>query len=352
MAIDEQYWRRVVSGENAGPGGALLRPLLRAISWPYAAASAARRRMYANRWKRSYAAATPVISVGNITTGGTGKTPLVAWVVRYLASRGRRPAILTRGYKAVEGASDEAMLLEQMTGAPVVVNPDRVAGAAAAAADGADVLVMDDGFQHVRLQRGLDIVAIDATCPFGYDAVLPRGLLREPVGALGNADAFVLTRCDLSSLEELAAIRSRLASVAGEGVPIIESSMKPVGLRSLDGRSEPVETLADKRVWAFCGLGNPDAFYRTVAGLAAGVLGETTFNDHHAYDTLDIQQMSRLAHQAGARFLVTTAKDAVKFAAPPAGVPIRWLEIDVEFADGGGAIRSMIDQLLSGDPEQ
>jgi len=353
MAMDQTRWRRVVSGECGCPWGGLLRPVLRVLSRPYAAVAALRRRMYAWGWKRSHAAAVPVISIGNITAGGTGKTPMVAWVVKQLQQRGRTPAILTRGYKAAGGVSDEAAMLERMTGAMVVVGPDRIACAARAVEQGADVLVMDDGFQHVRLRRDLDIVTIDATCPFGYGAVLPRGLLREPLGALKAADVFVLTRCDQVDADALAAIRRRLGEIA-DGVPIVESVMQPTGWLASDGAAEPVDSLADRAVWAFCGLGNPDSFYRALEGLAKTVAGRTTFNDHYAYSCEDILRLCREARQAGADVLVTTGKDAVKIDASAADMPIRWLAVDVHFPHGPAVLADAMDRALSegGDDEQ
>lgn len=351
MGFDQEYWREIISGQADDWGARLVRPLLRGASWPYGAAVRGRRWAYGKGVLKSHAAGAPVICVGNITTGGTGKTPLVAWVVRYLIDQGRTPAILTRGYKAVGGVSDEAQMLEKATGAPVVVNPNRVAGAAAAVEAGADVLVMDDGFQHLRLRRDLNIVTIDATCPFGYGFLLPRGLLREPLTVLTRADVFVLTRCDQAP--GLAALAHQLGSLSG-GAPVVESVMTPTRVCSLDGRVEPVESLRGKKVWAFCGLGNPDSFYRTLRTVTDRVMGETTFNDHHAYDDLDLKHVARLARAAEAKFMITTAKDVVKatnFDATSAGVPLRYLEIEADFPDGGNLLKERINQAIAGGAE-
>jgi len=340
--MDERYWHAVVSGGRNCLGARLLRPVLRACSWPYGWAAAGRRRLYRWGWKRSFAAEVPVISVGNVTVGGTGKTPLVAWVVGQLAEAGRTPAILTRGYKAVGGASDEAEMLTRATGAAVIVNADRVAGAAEAVAGGADVLVMDDGFQHVRLRREMDIVTLDATCPFGYGRVLPRGTLREPLRALRVADAIVITRCDQVAPEALEAIRRRVAALAG-GAMVAESVMQPTRVCAFDGPAEAVESLAGRMGWAFCGLANPEGFYRTLTDTGLRLAGRTSFNDHHAYTAEDVAAVRGHARSAGASLLVTTAKDAVKLAA--LGGPldeVRWLEIAVAFSAGGEALREAI----------
>ncbi|RLG28969.1 tetraacyldisaccharide 4'-kinase, partial [Methanosarcinales archaeon] len=178
--MDTEQVRDIMSGRRRGVGAAALRAAAAVASCPYAAAMRLRRWAYRKGVLSSRSARAGVICVGNITTGGTGKTPMVAWVVDRLAQAGKTPAILTRGYRSAEGGSDEAALLKRLTGAAVVVNPDRAAGAKQALAGGADVLVMDDGFQHLRLRRDLDVVLIDATNPFGFGRCLPRGMLREP----------------------------------------------------------------------------------------------------------------------------------------------------------------------------
>ncbi len=286
-----------------------------------------------------------MISVGNITTGGTGKTPLVAWIVNFLKLRGSevKPAILTRGYRAEGGQSDEATLLERLTGVPVIVNADRVAGAAAAVAAGANVLVMDDGFQHRRLKRDLDIVTIDATCPFGFEKVLPRGLLREPLSALKDCQVIVITRCDQVSGAALADIKNRLSRLAPTAI-IAESVVKPVSISGADGKCEPASSLAGKKIWAFCGLGNPEAFYRTLSDLRAQLVGQTTFNDHHAYSAADLHFLTQQAQSAGADLVITTSKDAVKLAGLGNELvqKIHWLQIDVEFICGQPELEAAI----------
>ena len=176
--------REIMSGRRRGAGASLLRAALATVAGPYAGTMWLRRWMYRRALLPSRRAKVPVICIGNITTGGTGKTPMVAWVVGRLKAAGCNPAILTRGYRPAAGQSDEAELLKHLCDAPVVINGDRPAGAAQAVAGGADVLVMDDGFQHRRLRRDMDVVLIDATNPFGYGHCLPRGLLREGPSAL------------------------------------------------------------------------------------------------------------------------------------------------------------------------
>jgi tetraacyldisaccharide 4'-kinase len=158
-----------------------------------------RNRLFDWGWKRTHQADVPVVSVGNITTGGTGKTPLVAFLANWFQDQGQKPAILSRGYRAVDGGpNDEKLVLDLLCpGIMHLQNPDRVASARhAVTAQQVQVLVLDDGFQHRRLARDLDLVLIDATCPWGYGAVLPRGLLREPRSGMKRADLAIITRAD------------------------------------------------------------------------------------------------------------------------------------------------------------
>lgn len=330
-----------------------MRGALRGLSWPFQAITFVRRRAYRLGVLPVRAAAIPVISVGNITVGGTGKTPLVAWLVRLMREAGHLPAVLTRGYRASAsqgywlggggGLADEAQELREATGAMVVVNPNRWAGARKAAIDGADVCILDDGFQHLRLRRDLDIVTLDATCPFGYDAVVPRGLLREPLGALRQAGAVVITRCDLVTADVVQAIRNRLAGLAPRAL-VAESVMKATRVRRFDGQVEELEDLENQPVWAFCGLGNPPAFYATLAATGANVVGATTFNDHHIYSAEDIAAIASQAELAGATRLITTGKDAAKLHALAAGRPMGWLEVELAITSGERELVQRITQ--------
>jgi tetraacyldisaccharide 4'-kinase len=332
----------ILSGGRRGAGTAMLRGLLWLASKPCAAAMRMRRWAYRAGVFGAKPAGVPVISIGNLTAGGTGKTPMVAWVVGLLRQAGRRPAILIRGYKAVAGRSDEAEELRAATGAAVVVEADRVAGAAAAVAGGADVLVMDDGFQHRRLRRDLDVVLIDATCPWGFGHVLPRGLLREPPSALGDADAVVVTRADQADPGELPALEARIAGRAAEAT-LCRASHRLAGLIGPDGEREPPESLAGRRVWAFCGIGNPDAFFRTLADAGAEIVGRTVFDDHHAYGPEDLESLAREAAEAGAGRLVTTAKDRARTGpAAFAGPPLWTTEVRLEVTAGRDELAALV----------
>jgi len=213
--VDQNKIKKLISGEKASFGVILLYLLLRIASVGYSIVVQLRNLMYSAGWLKAHHADAAVISIGNITTGGTGKTPLVIWLCKQVISN-YQCAILTRGYKTSkqepEHLTDEpAIFAESCPEVNVIVNPDRVSGAEEAAIKfGSKVLIMDDGFQHRRLARDLDVVTIDALLPFGYDKILPAGLLREPVSSLSRADAVVITRCDQVAENELSKIEEKL----------------------------------------------------------------------------------------------------------------------------------------------
>lgn len=344
--MQQQTVLDILSGRKRGAAASLFRAGLRALSLPYAGAMRCRRWAYRKGLKKSYAAGVPVICVGNITTGGTGKTPMVAWVVQKLGSQGRTPAILTRGYRAVDGKSDEAELLSQLTDARVVINPDRVAGARQAVDAGADVLVMDDGYQHCRLRRDLDIVLIDATNPFGFNACLPRGLMREPLSALRNARAIVITRSDVLNDSQLEVLRKDLRRYAPAAL-ICLAVHKPVAWISPTGQRESAEYLNGRKVFAFCGLGNPQAFFSTVALQGAALVGQVGLDDHTPYDPSLADRIQQQARQAGAEILVTTQKDYVKISPQDWSMDLWQLAVEMDVVYGGDDLMKLVAGVAS-----
>lgn len=256
----------------------------------------------------------PVISVGNLTVGGTGKTPMVVDVVSRLRAMGRRPAVLTRGYKGTaDRPADEVLeLREALPGIPVIVDPNRVAAAnEATRSHGADCAVLDDGFQHRRLARDLDIVLIDALDPWGGDRVLPAGRLREPWSGLRRADALVITRANQADTAQVDAIEARLRRVVPDKT-IWQAGVEVASIVDLDGWPQPAATLNGRRVFVVCGLGNPATFRRLVEALGAGVVGQRVFHDHHHYSVPDVACIDADAQRVGADYVVTTRKDWVK----------------------------------------
>ena len=344
---DADTFKRLVDGSMRGPGPAAIRAALFAISVPYRGIVAARNAAYGRGLVTVHRGPVPVLSVGNLTLGGTGKTPLVAWMARAVQAAGHRPAIVSRGYGARPGEqSDEAAELAIVVpGVPHVANRDRVAAVRTAAAVGATAVVLDDGFQHRRLARDLDIVAIDATDPFGCGRLFPRGLLREPVTSLRRAHAVVLTRASSVSAERRAEIRRAVTAARGGQSPEVwaEATHRPVALRDHAGGVHDLSRLHGQRIAAFAGIGNPSAFRATLAGLGAEVAAFTPFADHHAYREYDIASLAQACRQHGADLAVTTLKDLVKVRSLDLdGIPLVALEIAATFSQGEEALRAAI----------
>lgn len=376
--LDERsFFERLARGEVRGPAAALRLPLYPA-SWLWGAAMRARRHACRSGRCASFDAGLPVVSVGNITAGGTGKTPMVEWIARRLIAMGRRPAVLSRGYGAARAGerNDEAMLLDgRLGGVPHFAGKDRLVTARKAAEAGADCLILDDGFQHLRIRRKLNVVLLDALDPFGGGRVLPAGTLREPLSALADADVLVLTRADAASTEDAAAVRTRLNAVA-PGKPLVEAAHRPTEIVDLEGGSaQPAESLRGRHVAAVCGIGNPRAFVRTLESLGAEVVAAHFRPDHAAYGVEDLALMlSALGpdwKSGDAELIIVTEKDAVKLrracpaflaAGAPvarrlpdgarapelktADVPIRALRVDLAVLSGEDTLTSMLKDAL------
>ncbi len=349
--MSQRTYFRIISGEATGLFGEAARWALTVLSWPYAAVVRVRNHLYTSGRLKTHTVGVPVICVGNLTTGGTGKTPLVVWLCRYLQKKQIRCSILTRGYKTREGeASDEpALLAAQCPEAAVVVNPDRVAGAAEAICHhNAQVLVMDDGFQHRRLSRDLDIVAVDATRTFGYGRVLPAGLLREPVTSLRRAHAVVLTRCDQVSADTLKRIEGDIRLINPDLV-LARSIHAPFGIRTLAGTDIEVEQLRGQRVFAFCGIGNPQSFFHTVEHSGGVLVGSAAYDDHYRYGVGDLERIYRKATRRKASLILTTQKDWTKIArlADPRKHPLlACLTVELQITAGAQQLTALIDRAL------
>jgi tetraacyldisaccharide 4'-kinase len=293
----------------------------------------------------------PVICAGNITTGGTGKTPMVANLAGLVKNQlGLNPAILTRGYKSAAGLSDEAQLLREITGAAVIVNPNRLAGARQALVGGADVLIMDDGFQHLQLRRNLDIVLIDATNPFGSGpgragCCLPTGRLREPAEALRYAHVIIITRSEQVEALELDRLDRLLCQLAPAAL-LLRASHAPTGVVDQAGQVRPAGELAGRKVFAFCGLGNPAAFMRSVASLGGQLVGREALADHVAYTPRTIAKLGQAAANCGAEIMLTTRKDGVKLRHAKLPLPVWQLDIEMKIDDPQGMLLEKIRTIL------
>lgn len=343
-------------GEVRGLGPALLRRVLWCARGPYALGVSWRNRRF-DRGRDVHRVGVPVISIGNLTVGGTGKTPCVEYVARLLRELDLQVAILSRGYGAEAGRNDEAMVLEEnLPDVPHLQDRDRVALARTAVEElESEVLVLDDGFQHRRLARDLDVVLIDATDPWGGGYLLPRGGLREPRTGLSRASIIVLTRCDSVPPEELDRIASAARGVA-PNIPIARTVHAPLELTNGDARAS-VESLRGRPVGAFCGIGNSGAFRRTLTDLGADVLEFREYADHHPYSRDDVTALQQWASGLPAdAAVVTTQKDWVKLRAPDLGGRSLWaLRIGIRFIDGQAtfdrAVRSVVPSPRPADDE-
>jgi tetraacyldisaccharide 4'-kinase len=331
-----ENWHAVIRGNRRGLAAAAARVGLRLASWPYGLGVRARNALFDSGWKRAARVSVPLVSIGNLTLGGTGKTPCVEYVAGFFRDRGVRVAILSRGYGSDAGRNDEAMVLEEnLPDVPHLQGRDRVALAGTAVEElESELLVLDDGFQHRRLHRDRDVVLIDATRPPTRDYLFPRGTLREPASALHRASAIVLTRCDQVAGNEVEAIRDWLAR-RFPGKPVATSEHRPVDLLGGDG-PEALERLKGHPIAAFCGIGNPWAFRNTLEGLGAAVKELRVFCDHHAYGRADVEELAAWAKSLPQDALIaTTQKDWVKLRIGElGGRPLRAVRIGLAFRSG------------------
>jgi tetraacyldisaccharide 4'-kinase len=336
-----EAYHALIRGRRRGPAADLARAGLWIARGPYALGVWWRNRQYDRGRRPIHRANVPVVSIGNLTLGGTGKTPCVEYVARFYRELGIQVAILSRGYGGKGGRNDEAMVLEEnLPDVPHLQGADRVALAAAAEEElEAELLVLDDGFQHRRLHRDLDIVLIDATCPPRRDYLFPRGTLREPSSSLKRAGVVLLTRCDGVERSDVSATRDWLG-VRFPQVPVAATVHRP---------AEEASALSGKAVGAFCGIGNPVAFQRTLEGLGARVNAFRIFPDHHSYTRADVDDLQAWAEglPAGAE-IATTQKDWVKLQlAELAGRPLRTVRIEMAFLDGEEAFKKKLQAVVS-----
>ena len=349
MLPDAESFRRLVDGRATGLVATLGRTGLSAIEIPYEALVRLRNYGYDHSILTVKKASAPVISVGNLTLGGTGKTPLVAWLAHWFAQHNKKPAIISRGYKAKTGQlSDEAAELKiLLPTVPHYANKQRIIAAGEAVTKGSDVLLLDDGFQHRQISRDLNLITIDATDPFGCNRIFPRGLLREPLWGLKRADALVLTRTDQVSIKTRNEIQEQCFQFVGShDKPWIETEHRPSNLRLVDGTTQPLKTLQDKRILSLSAIGNPAAFHRTLTTLGHEPVATLTFPDHHTYTTDDIHRISEETESVGAEIIVTTLKDLVKL--PLASVrnrPLCALEIGIQFQTGLQDLEYLLNEI-------
>ncbi len=349
---------------GAAPSGAarLLPGLVEPL---FGAAVALRGRLYAGGWLRSFRPPVPVISVGNLTVGGTGKSPMVALVAGRLAARGARPVVLSRGYGGrgsgrstvvsrgggplVEAsvAGDEPVMLSlqlaaETGGVPVIVSPRRRDGAARAVEElRAGCLVLDDGFQHRSLARDLDILLLDGMDPFGNGRLLPAGPLREPPSAMERAGIVIVTQADRAGGAAMETIVSTAARHCPRA-PLLHARLRMDALIDLaSGRAGSPSHLRGARAYCFAGIARPERFFEEAARAGAAVAGTLAFPDHHPYRPRDLERILAEAARARADLLLTTEKDAARLGGRrPEGLYALRVRLEV---DEGGLLDSLLD---------
>ncbi len=332
--------------------------MLALVEVPYRWVVRRRNRLYDSGASSIQRVEVPVISVGNLTLGGTGKTPMVEWIVRELIQQRKKVGIVSRGYGARGGVNDEALELAwKLPGVSHVQNPDRLAAARQAIDEfGCQVLVLDDAFQHRRIARDLDIVLLDALEPFGFERVFPRGTLREPVEGLARAHVVALSRADLVSAEERHALRTRVANLspAAAWIEVVHAPVELVAYGG-DGKAgetpaprQPLESFRGRRVLAFCGLGNPAGFRHTLTACGYEVAAFREFPDHYQYSQADFDQLAAGAQALNVDAVICTQKDLVKIRRDRLGDRPLWaIRVGIEFLSGREVLRKMLSNVVS-----
>jgi tetraacyldisaccharide 4'-kinase len=315
-----------------------LPPWLRLLLWPasviYGDLARLRARLYAQGTLKTKRLNTPVISIGNLTVGGTGKTPMVIFLAEQFLAEGKRIAILTRGYKGAGGTSDEVELMKFRLQDRVMfgVGPDRFAEGCKLEEKGVDLFLLDDGFQHLPLFRDVNILLMDASQPLGRESMLPAGNLREPVSAMDRADMLVITRLEaspatLSTIEKL------------QDYPVFSAVTRLLGFRRLGAGIQllSAQEIGPGPFYAFCGIGNPKAFFHDLKTWNIPISQTSEFPDHHRYDQRDALELEQAARTGGAKAFVTTEKDAqnlsgVSFTEIPVFIAVIQMELPLQDA--------------------
>ena len=343
-----------MEGAATGPLAAVGRAALAAATpaWRIGLAIDRRRKLARRR-----TLGRPAVSIGNLTVGGTGKTPAVIWAVERLEAAGHRPAVLTRGHGGTHtGPADEVLELREALGpaTPVQPDPDRHAGAAAvlAVAPGVSCFVLDDGFQRRDVERDLDLVLVDASRSLAAARLLPRGLLREPPSALGRADAVVLTRVERAGAAKAAAAAGWVERWHGRP-PLAGFAHRWAAVDRHPGGTGPPACLAGRRVFAAAGVGHPDAFARQLQAAGAAVAGTAPLDDHQRLDARGLADLHAAARACGASSVATTQKDWVKWRTlprPEDPLPVWVPRLRLEPVNGGEALEALLLQRVGPPP--
>ena len=302
-----------------------------------------RKTLYERGWLKTKRLTAPVISVGNLTAGGTGKTPMVLWLAEKFLSEGKRVAILSRGYRGTHGTSDEVELLRRRLGGRVAfgVGPNRFAsGRRLESQQPVDIFLLDDGFQHMRLARDLDILMLDGSRKLRDEWLLPAGLLREPIAACRRADILIVTR----KFE-----RPSVEARDGHKFSIFYAHTRLLGFKKFGDEVQPqplyVSEIGPGPFCAFCGIGNPEAFFSDLARWHIAVAERKAFSDHHRYSPSDLQRLQTAAKRSGATALITTEKDAQNLPQLAGRIPIWIAVIDFVFT-AESELLAAVDRIL------
>lgn len=343
--------RSLLSNPSPSLGWRTARWLLRCLSLPYAIAVRARNAAYDWGWKKAYRAPLPVVSVGNLSVGGTGKSPMVAWLARWMRDRNLRVAILSRGYGQLDsGQNDEALELEGLLpDVPHLQHWDRVASSQLAHEElDMQVLLLDDGFQHRRMARDLDIVLIDASENRTAQWLLPGGLMREPLSSLRRADAVVLTRVDQATAADVQRLTYRVRDCA-PSAKLVLASHHPARVLVYPDRQREVASLRGQKVLAFCAIGNPASFFRSLNELQATVLDCKSWPDHHGFDKQDIAELVDWQNKfPEADLLICTVKDWVKIQLAKVGrLELAALGIELRMVSGQTDLEQLLNARLA-----
>ena len=325
----QEYFYDLVSGGKTGSTATMLRGGLRILESPYCAAVSLRNFLYNQKILASRRFPIPIISVGNLTLGGTGKSPMTAWLCKLFLEQNRKPGLVSRGYASANnhgpnnhgpnnyGNDEFREMMLRFPNVPHIQNPNRAEAIRQLLQAGeADVIILDDAFQHRQVARDIDMVLLDATSPFGFGHVFPRGTLREPVGELCRANIVLLTRSDLVSGQVREKIKQQVLAINPK---IIwgETVHEPTSLYAMDGvpggyRTEPIESVHGQPALAFCGIGNPEAFRKTLERCGVRIKKLIPFPDHHWYTPRDIDELLRTAKAFDTDLILCTMKDLVK----------------------------------------
>ncbi len=345
------YVYSLMTDRRAGCFAAVLKGGLFLLSLIYRFLLIARAGMYACNILPVYRSSQKVISVGNVVMGGVGKTPLVAFLARGIVVRGARPVVITRGYMPRRGAeSDEVRMLQEMfPGLEVYAGADRVSSIKKAERMGGQaVCILDDGFQHWRVARDLNIVVVDAAFPFGNHCLLPRGVLREPLASLSRADIIVISRVDAQGAQAQQVRNTCLKW--NPAALIVEAVQRPSGITNLvSGEKRADFSLIQTDVGMLCAIGSPEHFRSSLERLGAVVKKDIAFRDHHLYTKEEIGAIVKECRSLALRTIVTTHKDAVKLRplfCGDEGIDIFVLDVEIKIVHGENEFFSRIDRLL------